>query len=255
MFQRGKCSYGNTNSINVKRFLNFERRWIHLFFLKNKKEYQDKSAQDLIPIKMIDDGKFVTSDDRLVQIMKVSSINIQLKSKSELQTLLGNYEVFLKSINFPIQIQIVSMPVDLKNYISGMESKFRDTKDINRRALLQSYIDYCKDMESSRQIMMRQRYVIFDEKITGTTEKEYEEAVAEIKQKSETIVTGFKDMDLTCEPVDNVELVRLFQVFFNYEASLQHTIDPLYLRKFTTGQIVETQKQGIRVLRPSKEVR
>lgn len=226
-----------------------------MFSLKNKKEKQDKSAQDMIPIKMIDQGKFVTPDDRLVQIMKVSSINIQLKSKSELQSLLESYEAFLKSINFPIQIQIVSMPVDLKNYISGMESKFRNTKDLNRRALLKSYIDYCKDMESSRQIMMRQRYIIFDEKINGTTEKEYEEAVTEIKQKRETVVTGFKDMDLTCEPINNTELVRLFQVFFNYEASLQHTIDPLYLRKFTTGQIIETQERSIRVLRPSKEVR
>jgi hypothetical protein len=226
-----------------------------LFFLKNKKEQQDKSAQDLIPIKMIDSGMFVTPDDRLVQIMKVSSINIQLKSKSELQTLLESYEAFLKSINFPIQIQIVSMPVDLKNYISGMESKFRNTKDINRRALLQSYIDYCKDMESSRQIMMRQRYIIFDEKITGDTEKEYEEAVSDIRQKAETVMTGFKDMDLTCGPIDNTELVKLFQVFFNYETSLQHSIDPFYLQKFTTGQKLESNERRIRVLNLSKEAR
>jgi hypothetical protein len=205
-----------------------------LFSLKNKQK-QQRSSQDLIPIKMIDGGMFVTPDNRLIQILKVSSINTQLMSKNELQRLLESYESFLKSISFPFQIEIVSMPVDLKHYIGQMGDMFQKTKDFNRRALLKSYIDYCQDMQSSRQIMMRQRFIIFDEKIKGSTDKEYEDAVHDIEQKTENMVTGFKDIKLTCQPINNAELMKLFQVFFNYEASLHDDLEPLLLQKITIG--------------------
>lgn len=223
-----------------------------MFGIKNKKN-QEQTAQDQIPIKMLDSGMFVTTDDRLVKILKVSSVNTHLMSKNELKDLLENYEAFLNSINFAFQIQIVSMPVDLKNYIKQQEDLHQKTKNFNQKALIKSYIDYCRNMESSRKIMQRQRYIIFDEKINGVTTKEYEDALSEIDQKTESITTGLKDVKLTCESINNSELVKLFQVFFNYEDSLYHTIDPMSLSKVTTLE-KDVKERGVPVLRPKKVV-
>lgn len=82
-----------------------------------EKEKQEKVAQDLIQVKGLDDGRFITNDNRLVQILKVSAVNTQLMSNNELRILLEKYEAFLKSLIFPIQQEIVSEPVDLKEYI------------------------------------------------------------------------------------------------------------------------------------------
>jgi hypothetical protein len=151
-------------------------------------------------------------------------------------------------------MEIVSMPVDLKNYIAQQEELHQKTKNFNQKALIKSYIEYCRNMESSRKIMQRSRYIIFDEQINGETVKDYQDALSEIKHKSETIKTGLKDVKLTCESVNNNELIKLFQVFFNYEDSLYHTIDPRSLNKVTTLDKEITDERGFHVLRPKKVV-
>lgn len=198
-------------------------------------EAQRKSAQDLIPLKAIDSGKVLTTDNRLVQIIKVGALNTELMSQNELHLLLESYEAFLKSLTFQIQQEIVSEPVDLKRYIHSQEEQLEKTKDFHRRLLLKSYIDYTKSMETSRQIIRRQRYIIFDVKIKGSTNKDYEEAIYEIEDKKDHITTGLKDLDLNCQPISNVEIVRFFHIFFNYEGALHQRINPDMLQNITIG--------------------
>lgn len=232
---------------------------MNLFRKRNKsteKELQQKTAQDLVPIKSIDSGMVLTPDNRLVQIMKVGAINTELMSQKELHALLENYEAFLKSFTFPIQQEIVSEPVDLKRYIRSMEEQFENTKDFNRRLLLKSYIDYSRSMETSRRIMRRQRYIIFDEKIKGSTNKDYEDAVYDIEEKKEHVTSGFKDLDLTCEPISNTEIVRFFHIFFNYDGALHQRIDPDTLHKITIGNPVVPMPntKGVITIHPKKAV-
>lgn len=225
---------------------------MNLIGKKNKvtvQEAQRKSAQDLIPIKAIDSGIVLTSDNRLVQIMKVGALNTELMSQNELHLLLESYEAFLKSLTFRIQQEIVSEPVDLKQYIHSQEEQLEKTIDFNRRLLLKSYIDYTKSMETSRQIIRRQRYIIFDVKIKGSTNKDYEEAVYEIEDKKDHITSGLRDLDLSCQPINNVEIVRFFHIFFNYDGALHQRINPDMLQNITIGNSVYPTSNELSLLR------
>lgn len=213
-----------------------------MFKKRNKSTLEEKqklAAQQLIPIKAIDKGLILTPDNRLVQILKISALNLELMSKTELNLLLEEYEAFLKSFTFPFQQEIVSEPVDLKRYIRQQEEFLEQTKNFHRRSLMKSYIEYTKTMETSRQIMRRQRYIIFDEKISGSTKKEYEEAVHDIEEKKEHVESGLKEMDLSVEPVTNTEIVRFFHIFFNYEGALHQSINPDQLLPITVGKSIE----------------
>lgn len=141
-------------------------------------------------------------------------------SKAELKKLFEAYEVLLKSISYEFQEVIVSQPVDLKQYIYSNEKMLEETQDQERRALLKGYIDYSKAVETTRSVMQRQRYVFFDEKIRNGTKEAYEEAMFDIREKKDHVVQGLRELDLMVDSLNNVEILRLFHIFFNYEDAL-----------------------------------
>lgn len=219
-----------------------------------KEDLQQKAAQDLVPIKAIDSGMVLTPDNRLVQILKIGAVNTQLMSSNELYMLLENYEAFLKSLSFSFQLEVVAEPVDLKKYVRSQEEMFDNTKDFNRRNLLKSYIEYAKGMETSRQIIRRQRYIIFDEKIRGSATKDYETAMYDLEEKRDQVISGLKDLDLPCEALSNTEIVRFFHIFFNYEGALNQHINPDVLQPITDAKMIVHDDRGVTVIRPKKAV-
>jgi hypothetical protein len=212
---------------------------------------QSQSVQDLIPLQNLDQGIVVTNDDRLVQILKVSAVNTELMSQGELYLLLENYEAFLKSVTFPIHQEIVSMPIDLDNYIRSQEEQYDQTKNFNRKTLLRSYIEYTKNMSNSRKIMRRQRYVLFDQKIKGSSYKAFDEALHELEEKTTHVFSSLTDLELNCERVTNIEAAKLFHIFFNFEASLHQQINPDGLQKITVkNPVIPFHERGNRLLKP-----
>jgi type IV secretory pathway VirB4 component len=185
----------------------------------SKEELNHLSAQELVPIKALDSGVFVTPDNRMVQILKVSAINLELMSNAEVNEILEEYEAFLKSLMFEVQIEMVSQPVDLKRYIETQQEILKGVHNPYRRKLLEGYIEYARNIEISQNIIQRQRYIIFDESIKMTGRKGYEDAILELQGKMETVVSGLKDLDLIVEEVTDLEIMKYFQIFFNYSGA------------------------------------
>lgn len=222
--------------------MSIEREWMNLFRLKSKGE---KSVQDLIQIKGLDDGKFITDDDRILQIIKVGAVNTQLMSQYELNHLLQRYEALFKSFRFHVHQEIISQPLDLKQYIQSHEEIFETTKDFKRRNYLKSYIEYTEGLQSSRKIIMRRRYIIIDEKIKGPSMKNYQNAVSNLEKKTKQVVNGLEGLELPCEKVDEPEIIKLFHIFFNYDKALIEEVKPEKINEITLGEIKTTQVKRI----------
>ncbi|MFC6603505.1 hypothetical protein ACFQDF_21370 [Ectobacillus funiculus] len=56
------------------------------------------SVQRLIPIRGIDGGVVITEDFRLVQLLRVSSLNLDLMSHRELNEAMERYELFTQFV-------------------------------------------------------------------------------------------------------------------------------------------------------------
>ena len=65
-----------------------------------------KSTQDFVPIKEIRDGVVMLRDGGMRMVLIASSINFALKSADEKTAILLQYQNFLNSIDFHIQIFI-----------------------------------------------------------------------------------------------------------------------------------------------------
>lgn len=204
-------------------------------FFKRKEEKERQSVQDLISIQAIHNGKVITDDNRVIQIIKASSLNLELMSEYEQNIVFEKYGDMLKSMQFDSQIEIVSQPMNLSKFINGQQQMLEKTTNPYRRKLLESSIEYVKKKERSRTIMQRKRYVIFDEKIQESTEEGYERALKKLKEKEETVIKGLADLDLEGEPATETEINQLFQIMFDYESALNRPISVDKVENKTVG--------------------
>lgn len=204
-------------------------------FTKTRKEKERQSVQDLITIQAIHNGKVITDDNRIIQIIKASSLNLELMSEYEQNIVFEKYGDMLKSMQFDSQIEIVSQPMNLSKFINGQQQMLEKTTNPYRRKLLESSIEYVKKKERSRTIMQRKRYVIFDEKIQESTEEGYERALKKLKEKEETVIKGLADLDLEGEPATETEINQLFQIMFDYESALNRPISVDKVENKTVG--------------------
>lgn len=194
-----------------------------------------KSIQDLIPLKEIENGLLITPDNKMVKCLKVSAINLELTSNAECNELFELFEGFLMSLNYPIQMTNVSMPVDLSLYISEQEKLLEMTKNPYKRMLQESYIEYSKGIEVSQDIMQRQRYIIFFEKMKEDSPEMRYETSLEIEEKKDEIVASLSELGLKAEDVTDIELIRYLHTMFDYEGAQNRPIENTFVPQIIEG--------------------
>lgn len=201
----------------------------------NKEKSAKKTIQELIPLKGIEQGLLITPDNRIVQCLRVSAVNLELTSNAEANELFEIFEGFLMSLTYPIQLTNVSMPVDLKSYILEQERIHNETKNPFKRMLQESYIEYAKDIEVSQDIMQRQRYVIFSEKMKEDTPESRYETILEIEEKKDEIIASLSEMELTAEPVSDLDIVRYLHTLFDYSGAQNRPIESTDIPQIIQG--------------------
>lgn len=212
---------------------------MNLFKRKTKEEKQQEralqSVQELIPLKSLRDGKFLTLDRKLVQVLRVTSVNVELMGNLEANDLFERYEGFLSTLNYPTQQTIVSMPVDLKTYIDEQKQILANTSNQYKRMLLDDYIEYAKDIEMSQDIMQRQRFVLFYIKPKNDSEEALFEAELELNERRDEIMAAVSELDLLAEEITELEIVRYFHTLFDYSGSQNRPIESTIVPQIIHG--------------------
>ena len=82
-----------------------------------------KATQEFVPIKEVRDGIILLKDGSLRAIVLASSVNFSLKSEDERQAILLQFQDFLNSLDFSVQISIQSRELDIRPYIALLENQ------------------------------------------------------------------------------------------------------------------------------------
>lgn len=136
--------------------------------MKNKKIY---SVQDWLPFKKIlNQGIVQLKDLSYIKILKVSTINFQLKSDLEKQAILNSYKIFLKTCNFNLQILIQSNKKDLSKNISKIKKENENKKNKTIIELSEKYIKYINDLNEKKETSEKYFYIIIKEQINNLDE-------------------------------------------------------------------------------------
>lgn len=208
--------------------------------MKQEKKVQ-QAIQDLIPIKDIDKGKLITTDNKMVTLLKVGALNLELTSNSETNELFEIFESFAMTLMFPIQITNVSVPIDLKTYVNEQKKKMEKTTNPHKRKLQASYIEYSENIEVNEEIMQRQRFVILSEKLKEDTPDHRFKTSLELEERKAEIASSLRDLELEVSEVNDLEIIRYFHTLFDYEGAQTRPIESTYVPEIIQGGKLDVQ--------------
>lgn len=212
-------------------FIKFNILW-RLSYNKRQKEFYYRKGEievgtmddvrKKLGIKAIFSGAYETIDNHFVKVIEVSSVNLSLMNETELNNIYNAYRSFLNELNTKhIQIAQIAQPVNLSHYLLYVERQTENEQDHAKRMLKQSYKSYIENIQKSRNMVQRKRYIIIRTPINNDREKalqEVERTAVIIQSKIENMLSG--QTRLTAKTLHNDELIRLIHTCLDYENSL-----------------------------------
>lgn len=118
------------------------------------------ATQDFVPIKEVRDGVVILKDGGMRSILLCSSLNFSLKSEDERNAILMQFQDFLNSLDFSIEILIQSRKLDIRPYIALLEEQ--EKKQVNNLLKIQvrEYIQFIQNFTESTNIMTKHFFIV-----------------------------------------------------------------------------------------------
>jgi hypothetical protein len=118
------------------------------------------ASQNFVPIKEVRDGVAILKDNSFRAIMLTSSINFALKSADNQQAIILQFQNFLNSLDFPVQIYVQSRRLDIRPYIALLEARYKEQVGELFRLQTREYIEFIKKFTETTNIMTKSFFVI-----------------------------------------------------------------------------------------------
>ena len=142
-----------------------------------------KASQEFVKIKEIRDGIVILKDGGLRAVLMASSINFALKSEDNQQAIISQFQSFLNSLDFSVQIVVQSRRFDIKPYITLLEARAQEQKNELLKLQTKEYIGFVQKFTEGTNIMNKSFFIIVP----------YTGAMVQVKGGAEGISMKFKE--------------------------------------------------------------
>lgn len=119
-----------------------------------------KPSQDFVPIEQVRDGFLILADGSIRAILMASSINMMLKSANEQSAILQQFQQFLNSLDFSVQIFLQSRELDIRPYLALLEEQLKKQDSDLMKIQVREYIDFIKGFVTGASIMTKNFYIV-----------------------------------------------------------------------------------------------
>lgn len=198
---------------------------------------KSKATQDFVPIKEVRDGIVVLKNNSMRAIIMASSLNFALKSEDERNSIIYQFQNFLNSLDFPVQIFIQSRKLDIRPYIALLEERYKDQLNDLMKIQIREYIAFIKNFTENSNIMTKSFFVVipYDPPMVGAKaqimgslmggKKEsssakdkssnFEENRMQLEQRVSVVEQGLVRTGIRTISLGTEEVVELFYKIFN----------------------------------------
>ncbi|MEI6396552.1 MAG: hypothetical protein WCO48_00540 [Candidatus Taylorbacteria bacterium] len=199
-----------------------------------------KTTQDFIPIQEIRDGIIILKGGGMRSVILASSLNFALKSGDEQASILMQFQNFLNSLDFSVQIFIQSKKLDIRPYLALLEDRYKEQNTDLMKIQVQEYIGFIKAFVESTDIMTKSFFIVvpYDPPMltannnpitnlfggknsTGNTsasaekQKSFSEYRSQLEQRSAVVEQGLVRCGVRAAELGTEEIVELFYKLFN----------------------------------------
>ena len=196
-----------------------------------------KSTQDFVAIKEIRDGVVILKDGNYRAVVIASSINFSLKSEDERQGLILQYQNFLNSLDFSIQIHLESRKLDILPYLQNIETVTKDHTNELIKIQAREYINFIKTFTEATNIMSKSFFVIipYDPPVINNKQgalsklplpflnkntpaestESFEQNKSQLEQRISVVADGLGRIGVKTAQLGTDELIELYFKLFN----------------------------------------
>jgi hypothetical protein len=128
--------------------------------VRMKKKPFSSSTQRYLPIAEIREDTLVLKNGGLRALLKVHSVNFNLKSEGEQQGIIAGYQGFVNTLIFPIQIIVRSHRLNIDPYIQDLERKATTQKSELLRAQTLDYAKFMEKLVDVADIMQKTFFIV-----------------------------------------------------------------------------------------------
>lgn len=199
-----------------------------------------KATQEFVPIKEVRDGIVMLRNGSMRGVVLASSLNFSLKSEDERNAILLQFQDFLNSLDFAIQISIESRRLDIRPYIALLEDRYKEQVNDLMKIQTREYIEFVKKFTENTNIMTKSFFVVvsydpaivnikggvggigsnlFQKKSVAEQSEEkqnsFEENRTQLEQRVSVVEQGLSRCGIRVIRLGTEEVVELFYKIFN----------------------------------------
>lgn len=197
---------------------------------------KSQTTQEFVAIKEIRDGIVTLKNGQIVTVLMASSVNFDLKSRDEQTAMLLQYQNFLNSLDFSLQIFIQSRKLDIRPYVLTLEERLRDQTNELLKIQTKEYIEFIKNFTEQTDIMKKGFFLVipyhppvltntssglgklfsFGKKKSHEVKEElFEESRTQLEQRSSVVAQGLSAIGIRVAQLGTEELIELYFKIFN----------------------------------------
>lgn len=192
------------------------------------------ATQQFLELDQIKEGVIVLKNKALRGVIMVSSLNFALKSEDEQTAIIYQFQSFLNSLDFSLEIVVQSRRLNITGYLDKL--KELEAKEENELLKLQigEYEKFIEELIAGGAIMSKNFFVVVpftlvelpgitpgerDEKKEKLSlqEERFQRAKSQLWQRMEFVSLGLRRCGLQCVPLNTPELIELFWSLYHPE--------------------------------------
>lgn len=193
------------------------------------------STQSFVPVEEVRNGVIVLKDGGYRGILISSSLNFALKSEDEQKAIIGGFQSFVNTLDFPIEIVIHSRKMDIRPYLALLQERLNAQQSELMKIQVREYLQFVRNFVEGSDIMTKLFYIVVPYSPTGasqvastlsffskkSSEKEtgpsasFEETRIQLEQRMALVVGGLGAAGLRAVPLGTEEIIELLYRSFN----------------------------------------
>ncbi len=202
---------------------------------KDTPRSDNASTQEFVPVSEVRDGVIVMKDGGLRAVLLASSLNFALKSEDEQTAFIVQFQNFLNSLDFSVQIFIQSRMLDIRPYVATLEAAYKEQLDDLMRIQIREYIEFIKSFTEAANIMTKNFFVVvpytpakmstkggvssflpFGKKADpGLENRTFEEEATQLEQRISIVQQGLIRTGVRTVQLGTEEAIELLYKMFN----------------------------------------
>lgn len=191
------------------------------------------ATQDFVAIRDIRDDIVILKNGQLCKILLASSVNFALKSLDEQRAILFQFQNFLNTLDFSLQIYVQSRRLNIEPYLAMLAERQDQQDNDLMRIQLREYIEFIRSFVTDVDVMSKNFFVVVpytaakvnltksfgsilsQGRMSIQSDTTLEEQRLQLEQRQAIVEQGLNRIGVRTIALQTDELVELFYHIYN----------------------------------------